>query len=84
MQAQRAEQYKGVWIEAGRNMYAFQNPIVRNEAKGIINKMFQGGQTSARPTSASAQIGENYYDTDLGVPLWFDGTYWTSADGTNV
>ncbi len=65
-------------------MYAFQNPTVRNEAESIIDKMFQNGHTSARPTSAAAQTGETYFDTNLGIPTYFDGTYWTSADGTNV
>lgn len=81
---ERMEQYKGIWIKSGNDGYQFQNPTARNEAKSIIDAMFGGGPTSARPTSATAQIGQIYYDTGLGVPLWFDGTYWTSADGTNV
>ena len=30
------------------------------------------------------KIGECYFDTDLGIPIWYDGTNWIDATGTTV
>lgn len=41
------------------------------------------GATTARPT-LDLQIGEYYFDTTLGRPIWYDGTNWVDATGTTV
>lgn len=39
------------------------------------------GTTAKRPT-AKANIGQMYYDTTIGKPIWFKSPGWVLADGT--
>ena len=41
----------------------------------------QNGTTANRPTQ-SLQIGQFYFDTTLGIPIWYNGTDWVDATGT--
>ncbi|MCU3600490.1 hypothetical protein N8V85_17405 [Enterobacter hormaechei subsp. hoffmannii] len=43
-----------------------------------------GGGTSQRPSSP--KTGQQYYDTNLGLPVWWNATTetWQRADGTNT
>jgi len=41
------------------------------------------GVTALRPTD-SLQVGQFYFDTTLGIPIWWDGTDWINASGTAV
>ena len=41
------------------------------------------GTTSNRPTQ-KLQIGQMYYDTTLGIPIWYNGTVWKNASGVTV
>lgn len=41
------------------------------------------GSTANRPTTL-LQIGQFYFDTTLGYPIWYDGTDWVDAAGTVV
>ena len=41
------------------------------------------GTTANRPT-LQLQIGQPYYDTTLGIPIWYNGTVWKNASGTTV
>jgi hypothetical protein len=40
------------------------------------------GVTGSRPTAV--QIGQRYFDTTLGIPIWWNGTHWVNASGTTV
>lgn len=40
------------------------------------------GATGARPTSPV--VGQQFFDTTLGLPIWFNGTNWINASGTIV
>lgn len=40
------------------------------------------GPTSTRPTTAV--VGQGYFDTTLGVPIWWNGTIWVNAAGAAV
>lgn len=40
----------------------------------------QSGTTANRPTDG-LWIGRPYFDTDLGTPIWYDGTQWVDATG---
>ena len=45
------------------------------------------GLTTDRPISTTfikLQIGQQYFDTDLGIPIWWDGADWVDASGTVV
>ena len=41
------------------------------------------GTKTQRPT-ANQQIGQFYFDTTLGYPIWWNGTKWVNASGTVV
>ena len=41
------------------------------------------GATAERP-AAGLYVGQYYFDTDLGIPIWYDGTNWVDAAGTVV
>ena len=41
------------------------------------------GTTVNRPTK-KLQIGQFYFDTTLGYPIWYNGTKWVNASGTEV
>jgi hypothetical protein len=43
----------------------------------------QYGTTADRPV-VELQIGQQYFDTTLGYPIWYDGTDWVDAAGTVV
>ncbi len=40
------------------------------------------GTTANRPTQGIT--GQQYFDTDLGYPIWFNGTSWVNATGQVV
>ena len=39
------------------------------------------GVSGARPTTPN--IGDPYFDTTLGIPLWYNGTNWVDATGAS-
>jgi hypothetical protein len=42
------------------------------------------GDTASRPdTTGMGAIGRSYFDTDLGQPVWWDGTNWVDALGND-
>jgi hypothetical protein len=41
------------------------------------------GITADRPTE-QLQIGQYYFDTTIGRPIWYNGTNWINAAGTVV
>lgn len=41
------------------------------------------GPTANRPTTNLA-VGDYYFDTDLNLPIWYDGTDWIDAAGNVV
>lgn len=40
------------------------------------------GPTSLRPEKPAT--GDQYFDTTIGLPVWFDGTNWINAAGVTV
>lgn len=44
------------------------------------------GPTINRPTyyTRDYEVGYFYFDTDLGIPIWWNGTAWVDATGTTV
>lgn len=41
------------------------------------------GTTQQRPT-LKLQVGQPFYDTTLGIPIWWNGTVWKNASGVTV
>ena len=55
---------------------------------GVSNNLIalytpSSGITADRP-STDLQIGQQYFDTTLGIPIWWDGTNWVDATGATV
>lgn len=42
----------------------------------------QGGTTAARP--GTPVLYQQYFDTTLGYPVWWNGTNWVNATGATV
>lgn len=45
------------------------------------------GTTADRPidiVQIPLPIGQFYFDTTLGIPIWYNGTVWKNASGTTV
>ena len=53
------------------------------QAWQILFAVSQSGLTADRPTTF-LYIGRTYFDTDLGIPIWYDGTNWVDATGATV
>lgn len=49
----------------------------------VVGAGTQSGTTANRPTK-DLWVGRFYFDTDLGHPIWYDGTDWVDATGTPV
>jgi hypothetical protein len=41
------------------------------------------GTTAERP-AINLLIGQTYFDTTIGIPIWWNGTVWKNASGTSV
>lgn len=58
---------------------------VDNISQAVVNPRY--GTTANRPISVAQlplAIGQTYYDTTLGIPIWWNGTVWKNASGTTV
>lgn len=47
-----------------------------------VDFVIASGVTGSRP--GAPVTGQNFFDTTLGIPIWFDGTTWIDAAGTSV
>ena len=47
------------------------------------NRIFNTGTTSQRP-QIGLVVGFQYFDTTLNKPIWWTGTKWVDATGTEV
>lgn len=50
----------------------------------VVNRKYVNlhGTTASRPTSSVAVIGQRYFDTTIGRPLYFNGTTWVDGAGS--
>jgi hypothetical protein len=54
---------------------------IDNAIGGLI--VPSSGTTANRPT-LQVQVGQSYFDTTLGIPIWYNGTVWKNASGMTV
>lgn len=54
------------------------------DSLSIVNRKFVtlNGVSASRPTSSI--LGQFYFDTTLGYPIWWDGSQWVDSAGTPV
>jgi hypothetical protein len=55
----------------------------RLDAYNVANSIPAAGLTAERPLG-NLQVGQIYFDTTLGIPIWWNGTVWKNASGTTV
>lgn len=46
-----------------------------------LNVTIPNSGTSANRPTGALQVGETYFDTTLGIPIWWNGSYWINARG---
>lgn len=49
----------------------------------LLFALGQSGTTANRPTQG-LWTGRTYFDTTLGIPIWYDGAGWIDATGASV
>ena len=54
-----------------------------SQTSAFISSLTAKGTTADRPTKRLF-IGKTYFDTTLGIPVWYDGTNWVDATGATV
>lgn len=52
-----------------------------NAVYNVCNAITMSGTTAQRPTSL-LWMGRFFWDTTLGLPIYYNGTIWVRADGT--
>lgn len=65
-------------IPLGQNLDA-----IRRSANAVFALLTASGPTSGRPSSP-AFVGQPYFDTTLGCPVWWTGSRWVNASGAQV
>jgi hypothetical protein len=64
----------------------YDSPAARDRAfRDAINRLLRdtmSGATAQRP--AQPVVAQRYYDTDLGIPIWWNGSVWKNAAGATV
>lgn len=57
-----------------------------NDALQLVNRDYVNlnGTLADRPTSSVAGVGQQYFATDLGKPIFFNGTKWADATSSVI
>jgi hypothetical protein len=59
------------------------NRKARDAINAISARLTGSGATASRP--AAPTVGQMFYDTTLGIPIWYHATaVWKNAAGTTV
>ena len=56
--------------------------ILKNELIALEDRLYATGSTVGRPLEP--RVGQQYFDTTLNKPVFFSGTAWVDATGTEV
>lgn len=76
-------------------MHPFVQDLVHNLRRALIQvatavnfNIAESGPTTSRPTDANLKVGQPYFDTTLGKPIWLKTIgppqVWVDATGTPV
>lgn len=58
------------------------NAAIDEATRVVRDVILPIGGTAERP--ATPTPGQQYYDTEIGAPIWFDGADWKNAMGAIV
>lgn len=72
-------------LPVDKGMAAWTQPLANwfSRAWQILAAVEQSGVTADRPT-VNLWTGRTYFDTTIGLPIWYDGTNWIDAAGNTV
>lgn len=56
---------------------------IRQDLFNMVSLDNGSGATAERPVNGIKE-GSRYFDTDLGIPIFYDGTNWIDASGSTV
>ena len=59
----------------------------QRKAASLVNalsRLFQAAGASADRPTAGLFVNQQYFDRDLGRPIWWNGSGWVDAAGTPV
>lgn len=62
--------------------YAGNEQIIRSDKAAGLS--WSATNTAGRPVLSGGDVGFMNFDTDLGIPIWWNGTDWVDATGTVV
>jgi hypothetical protein len=74
-------QYEPGYLEKLTNALRLYFNTIDNFSQNITTPA--SGTTASRPT-IRLLVGQFYFDTTLGIPIWYDGTNWVDATGATV
>jgi hypothetical protein len=77
--------YRQVYLDQLTNVIRLYFTQIDNFTQATVNPIH--GITADRPVETvqlPLPIGLFYFDTTLGIPIWYDGTDWVDATGTVV
>lgn len=52
------------------------------DAHNLVDNLTLGGITENRPTTP--KLYQCYFDSTLGIPVWWNGASWVDASGNNA
>ena len=76
-----SQQYQDQLLNALRIYFS----TIDNFTQGVGTP--DAGTTANRPVNTNIpklQTGLYYFDTTLGIPIWWNGAHWVNASGTTV
>lgn len=73
--------YSQLYIDQLNNALRLYFNQVDNFNAGIL--IPPSGETASRPIER-LQVGQYYFDTDVGLPIWWNGSDWIDAAGNVV
>lgn len=56
---------------------------IRQDLFGLVSLNVGNGTTSDRPVNG-IKVSSHYFDTTLGIPIFYDGSDWIDAAGNSV
>ena len=56
---------------------------IRRSATAVLALLTASGPTAARPATP-AFVGQPFFDTTLGFPVWWSGAHWVNAAGAQA
>lgn len=66
---------------SNRGSVTLDSASVITTSQPFVDFVVQSGTTGSRP---SGVLGKMFFDTTLGIPIWYDGTNWVDATGATV